>query len=71
MNMFIVDLKDSFYKMNQIFVQMNNILREAVLIYIQETKKVFNIDVTKNFEEIENYYKNLDKNDQDKMFKIS
>ena len=70
-NLFIIDTKDCFYKLNQIFVEMNNLLRDAVLIYIQESKKVFNIDVTKNFEEIENYYKKLDKSDQDKMFKIN
>ena len=70
-NLFIVDTKDCFYKMNVLYVEMNNLVRDAVLIYIRESKKVFNIDVAKNFEEIENYYKNLKKNKQDKIFKLN
>ena len=70
-NLFVVDTKDSFYKINQLFVEMNNLVRDSVLIYIRESKKVFNIDVAKNFEEIENYYKNLEKSNEDKMFKLT
>ena len=70
-NLFIVDTKDCFYKINVLYVEMNNLVRDSVLIYIRESKKVFNIDVAKNFEEIENYYKNIQKNKQDKIFKLT
>ena len=70
-NLFIVDTKDCLYKMNVLYVEMNNLVRDSVLIYIRESKKVFNIDVAKNFEEIENYYKNIQKNKNDKIFKLT
>ena len=70
-NLFIVDTKDCLYKMNVLYVEMNNLVRDSVLIYIRESKKVFNIDVAKNFEEIENYYKNIQKNKSDKIFKLT
>ena len=71
LNLFIIDVKDSFYKINQLFVEMNNLVKDSVLIYIQESKKVFNIDVTKNFEEIENYYKKLEKDNDDQLIKLN
>ena len=70
-NLFIVETKDSFNKINQLYVEMSNLVKNSVLIYIQETKKVFNIDVTKNFEEIEKYYKKLEKDKEDKLFKLN
>ena len=69
-NLFVVDTKDSLYEINKIYVQMNSLIKEAVLIYINESKKVFNIDVSKNFAEIENYYKELEKKDLDFTFKL-
>ena len=69
-NLYIVDTKDSFYKVNELFVEMNNLLRDSVLIYIRESKKIFNIDVTKNFEEIENYYKKMEESKSDKIFSL-
>ena len=70
-NLYIIDTKDCFYKINQIFVEMNNLLRDSVLIYIQESKSIFNIDVTKNFDEIETYYKKLENKNEDQLFKLS
>ena len=70
-NLYIIDTKDTFYSINQLFVEINNLVRDSVLIYIKESKNVFNIDVTKNFEEIEKYYKKLEDKSSDKMFKIS
>ena len=70
-NLYIVDLKDSFCEINALFVEMNNLLRDAVLLYIRESKKLFNLDMTKNFEEIENYYKKLEETKTEKMFLLS
>ena len=69
-NLFIIDTKDALYSINHLFVEINNLVRDSVLIYIQESKSIFNIDVTKNFEEIQKYYKKLDENPEDKMFKL-
>ena len=69
-NLYMIEVKDSLYTINGIFAEINNLVRDSVLIYIKESKKVFNIEVTKNFEEIEKYYKKLEENQGDKMFKL-
>ena len=69
-NLFIIDTKDTFYRINGLYVEINNLVKDAILIYIQECKTIFNLELTKNFEEIENYYKKLDDKSSDKMFKL-
>ena len=69
-NLFIVDLKDSFHSINCLFIEINDLVKDSVLIYIQESKNIFNIDVTKNFEQIQKYYKNLEENPEEKIFKL-
>ena len=69
-NLYIIDTKDTFYKINGLYVEINNLVKNSVLIYIQECKNIFNLDLTKNFEEIENYYKKLDEKSSDKIFKL-
>ena len=70
-NLYIIDTKDSLYKINGLYVEINNLVKDAVLIYIKECKSIFNMDLTKNFEEIEKYYKTLDEKSEDKMFKLN
>ena len=70
-NLFIIDTKDTFYKINGLYVEITNLVKDAILIYIQECKSIFNLDVTKNFEEIEKYYKELDEKSADKIFKLN
>ena len=70
-NLFIIDTKDTFYTINGLYVQINNLVKESILIYIKECKTIFNFDLTKNFSEIENYYKKLDEKNEDKMFKLN
>ena len=70
-NLFIIDTKDTLYKINGLFVEINNLVKDAVLIYIEECKSIFNVDLTKNFEEIEKYYKKLDEKSDDQMFKLT
>lgn len=69
-NLFIVDLKDSFHSINCLFIEINDLVKDSVLIYIQESKNIFNIDVTKNFEQIKKYYKNIQDNPEEKIFKL-
>ena len=70
-NLYIIDTKDSLYKINGLYVEINNLVKDVVLIYIKECKSIFNMDLTKNFEEIEKYYKTLDEKSEDKMFKLN
>ena len=70
-NLFIIDTKDALYKINGLYVEINNLVKDAILIYIKECKTIFSLDLTKNFEEIENYYKKLDEKTSDKMFKLN
>ena len=59
-NLYVIDTKDALYSINHLFVEINDLVRDSVLIYIQESKNIFNIDVTKNFEKIQKYFKKLD-----------
>ena len=70
-NLLIIDTKDTLYKINGLYVEINNLVKDAILIYIKECKTIFSLDLTKNFEEIENYYKKLDEKTSDKMFKLN
>ena len=70
-NLFIIDTKDTLYKINGLYIEINNLVKDAILIYIKECKTIFSLDLTKNFEEIENYYKKLDEKTSDKMFKLN
>ena len=69
-NLFIIDIKDNLHSINFLFVEINDLVKDSVLIYIQESKNIFNIDVTKNFEQIQKYYKNLDEHPEEKIFKL-
>ena len=70
LNLFIIDTKDSFYSINGIYVEINNLVKDAILLYIQECKTIFNLNLTRNFEEIEKYYKKLEDKNSDKTFKL-
>ena len=50
---------------NVLFVEVYNLMKESISIYITESKIFFNQDVTKKFEEIENYFKKYDQNEKD------
>ena len=69
-NLFIIDSKDTLYSINNLFVDINNLVKESILIYIQESKIFFGIDVNKKFEEIENYFKKLDEEQKDNIFRL-
>ena len=69
-NLFIIDLKDNLHSINCLFIEINDLVKDSVLIYIQESKNIFNIDVTKNFEQIQKFYKNLEENPEEKIFKL-
>ena len=45
-------------------------MKESILIYIQESKIFFGADVNKKFEEVEKYFKKLDEEQNDNLFKL-
>ena len=69
-NLFVIETKDALLSINNLFVDINNLVKESILIYIQESKIFFGTDVNKKFEEIENYFKKLEEEQKDNIFKL-
>jgi len=69
-NLFIIDEKDSLLSINHLFVEINNVIKESLSSYIQESKVFFGADVIKKMEEIENYYKQLEESQKDNTFRL-
>ena len=68
---FTTEAKKSMQGINGVFVEVNNMIKESITIYIAESKIFFNQDVTKKFEEIENYFKKLEENaKENNIFKL-
>ena len=70
-NIFLIDFKDSIYQINIYFIEYTQLIKQAVLIYIQENKKLFNINLVKDLERIENYFEELFKPGSDQNLKIN
>ena len=70
-NLFLVDFKDSIYQINFYFIEYTQLIKQAVLIYIQENKKLFNNNLVKDFDRIENYFNELFKPGVDHNLKIN
>ena len=69
--LFVIGRKESLQSINDLFIEINTLVKESIIIYIQESKIFFNIDVTKKFEEIEQYFKKLEEDQKDnKALKI-
>ena len=62
---FANEAKESMKAINTLFVEVYNLMKESISIYITESKIFFNQDVTKKFEEIENYFKKYDQNEKE------
>ena len=62
---FANEAKESMKAINVLFVEVYNLMKESISIYITESKIFFNQDVTKKFEEIENYFKKYDQNEKE------
>ena len=68
---FANEAKESMKAINVLFVEVYNLMKESISIYITESKIFFNQDVTKKFEEIENYFKRYDQIEKENnTFKI-
>ena len=62
---FANEAKESMKAINALFVEVYNLMKESISIYITESKIFFNQDVTKKFEEIENYFKKYGQNEKE------
>ena len=71
-NNFTKEAKQAMKEINGIFIDVTNLIKESISIYINESKIFFNTEVTKKFEEIEKYFKNYEKNaKENNIFKLS
>ena len=69
---FTTEAKESMKAINALFVDVYNLIKEAISIYIKESKIFFNQEVTKKFEEVENYFKKYDQNaKENNIFKLT
>jgi hypothetical protein len=69
---FTTEAKESMKAINALFVDVYNLIKEAISIYIKESKIFFNQEVTKKFEEVENYFKKYDQNaKENNSFKLT
>ena len=69
---FTTESKESMKAINALFVEVYNLIKEAISIYIKESKIFFNQEVTKKFEEVENYFKKYDQNaKENNTFKLT
>lgn len=69
---FTTEAKESMKAINALFVDVYNLTKEAISIYIKESKIFFNQEVTKKFEEVENYFKKYDQNaKENNTFKLT
>ena len=63
--LFVIGRKESLESINNLFIEISNLVKESIIIYIEESKAFFNIDVTQKFEEIEKYFKKLEEDQKD------
>ena len=69
-NLFVLEIKDLLYKVNMVFLEYSNLIKNSVLLYIQENKKIFSQDIIKDLESIEKYYEEMSKPETDQSFRI-
>ena len=69
-NLFVLDIKDLLYKVNMVFLEYSNLVKNCVLLYIQENKKIFSQEIIKDLESIEKYYEEMSKPNVDQSFRI-
>ncbi len=68
-NIYLTEMKDSIHSINSMIIEFGKLIREAFLIYIQESKKMYTSEITKNFAIVEQYYETMSKPGTDYSFK--
>ena len=70
-DMFIKITKDSLLTLNNIFYDINELIKNSIVSYISQNKNSFSNELISKFEEIEKKVKTLGENPEDKMFTFS
>lgn len=65
---FLIDCKDSIKKINALMVEFIKLVMEAVLIYLEENKKIYSQFLMQSFQEVETYYHQITKDQTDSTF---
>jgi hypothetical protein len=69
-NAFLMDLKDLAKNMNVLFIKYSTTLRNALMIYVQECKKIYTNEMSNVFEQAEIYCEGMSKPEIDQSFQI-
>lgn len=69
-NLYISQTIDNLLKINSNFNDINNIVKDYVLIYVEQSKGIFNNEMNNNCEKIKQFYQNLDENSEENKFKL-
>jgi hypothetical protein len=70
-NLYISETSDNLLQINKLFSDVNNLVGDSVLIYIEQSKAIFNIEMNDNYEKIKQYYQNIKDNSEENMFKLN
>ena len=70
-NLYISETSDNLLQINKLFNDINNLERDSVLIYIEQSKAIFNNEMNDNYEKIKKFYQNLEDNSEENKFKLN
>ena len=70
-SLFLLQMKDYVYQVNLDIIDYSKLMREAVKIYLEESRKMYKPDILRQFSEVEKYYEKMNQPGYDITFKIS
>ena len=70
-SLFLLQMKDHVYQVNLDIIDYSKLMREAVKIYLEESRKMYKPDILRQFSEVEKYYEKMNQPGYDITFKIS
>ena len=70
-NLYISETNDNLLQINNLFNDIKNLERDFVLIYIEQSKAIFNNEMNDNYEKIKQFYQNLEDNSEENKFKLN
>ncbi len=65
---FIKEAKESMNEINKVYIEVAHLIKDSISIYMQESKIFFNSEITKKFEEIENYFKKYEQTSNENKY---
>jgi hypothetical protein len=66
-NLYISETNDNLLQINNLFNDIKNLERDFVLIYIEQSKAIFNNEMNDNYEKIKQIYQNLADNSEENL----